>query len=165
MILCYIFNYSSSGKYEFLYTKCRVKKQKERFSRTYLAEQEAEFMNIQFHWGLWAYSWDFQTWGFHVLYKVYITNQFQTIFAQGRGVKFVSRDDCEIERGQTLKTFVPITSKNSASVVLYYTVFLSTSQLFSEFLPACVFGKLSFWKRASTLLAAVFCIHYVPLNL
>jgi hypothetical protein len=50
------------------------------------------------------------------MYNVYITNQFQTTSAQGgRGVKSVSRFDCELHRRKTLKTFVPITSKNSAS--------------------------------------------------
>ncbi len=56
-----------------------------------------------------------QTWGFNG-YNVYITNQFQTTFAQrgGGGVKSVRRGDCEWQGG-TLKTFVSITSKNSAS--------------------------------------------------
>ncbi len=45
--------------------------------------------------------------------NVYITNQFQPTFAQGgQGGKIRSRGD-----RKTLKTFVPITSKNSASVV------------------------------------------------
>jgi hypothetical protein len=46
---------------------------------------------------------------------VYIANQFQTSFAQGGvgGVKSVSRP--RMARRKTLKTFVPITSKNSAS--------------------------------------------------
>ncbi len=55
-----------------------------------------------------------QAWGFCVLYNVYITNQFQTTFVQGR-VIFVTRGECEKQRRKTLKTFVPITSKNSGS--------------------------------------------------
>ncbi len=48
--------------------------------------------------------------------KVYITNQFQNTFERGGGgVKSASRGDCGIERRKTLKTFVLITPKNSAS--------------------------------------------------
>jgi hypothetical protein len=47
---------------------------------------------------------------------VYITNQFQTTLAHwGRGVKSVSKGDCEWQGGKLFKTFVPITSKNLAS--------------------------------------------------
>ncbi len=49
------------------------------------------------------------------VYMVYITNQCKTNYTQvgGGGVKSVSRGD----RRKTLKFFVPITSKNSASVL------------------------------------------------
>ncbi len=61
------------------------------------------------------------------LYNVCITNQFQTTFAQGGAggggverVKSVRRGDIEYQGGKknlkTFGTFVPITSKNSASV-------------------------------------------------
>ncbi len=50
------------------------------------------------------------------VYYVYITNQFQITFAQGgRGVKSVVEVPVWIARRKTLKTFVPVTSKNSAS--------------------------------------------------
>ncbi len=54
-----------------------------------------------------------QTWGFSILYNVYITNQFQATFAHGgrEGVKSVSRT----VNSKDFKTFVPIASKNSAS--------------------------------------------------
>jgi hypothetical protein len=51
-----------------------------------------------------------ETWG--SVENVYITSQFQTSFAEGRGgVKSVSRGDCWIVR----LTFVPVTSWNSTS--------------------------------------------------
>jgi hypothetical protein len=55
-------------------------------------------------------------------YNVYITNQFQPTFAQGgRGmrVKSVSERWLWIARRKTLKTFVSITSKNSASLLVF----------------------------------------------
>jgi hypothetical protein len=55
------------------------------------------------------------------VYNVYITNQFQTTFAEG--IKSVSRGDCEeVTRRKTpklLRLLYPITSKNSASVFMY----------------------------------------------
>ncbi len=62
-----------------------------------------------------------QTWGFRVQCLHYSTNQFQPTVARGGGggggVKWVIRGDCEYkQRRKTLKTVVPITSKNSASV-------------------------------------------------
>ncbi len=39
------------------------------------------------------------------------------------GVKSVSNGDCEMTRRKTLKTFVPITSKNSASVLKDVTLY------------------------------------------
>ncbi len=51
------------------------------------------------------------------VYNVHITNQFQTTFAGGGGggVKNNGRGDCERQGGKTLKVFVRMTSKNSAS--------------------------------------------------
>jgi hypothetical protein len=47
------------------------------------------------------------------VYNVYITKQFQTTFAQwGGGGRQVT---VKIARSKTLKTFSPITSKNSSS--------------------------------------------------
>ncbi len=53
------------------------------------------------------------------VYNVYITNQFQTTCVWGRGVKSVSRGDWIARRRKTLKTFVPSTSKNSASGLVW----------------------------------------------
>ncbi len=47
-------------------------------------------MNVQIHRGFWVLRIEVS------VYNVYITNQFQTTFAQdGGGGKFVSRGDCE----------------------------------------------------------------------
>jgi hypothetical protein len=72
---------------------CALSKQKE------FMKPEAEFMNVQFSRGFWAYSWEF-SWRVEVsVYNVYITDQLQTTFAQegggGRGVKSISRGDRE----------------------------------------------------------------------
>ncbi len=78
---------------------------------------EAEFMNVQFRWGFWAYSLEFSDLRFSV-YKVYILpNHFCS------RIKSVGRSDWKIARRKTLKTFVPITSKNSASVFLPLPLF------------------------------------------
>jgi hypothetical protein len=37
------------------------------------------------------------------VYNVYITNQFQTTFAHGWGVKYVSGGDCEYQGGKLLR--------------------------------------------------------------
>jgi|688.fasta_scaffold1104142_1 hypothetical protein len=51
------------------------------------------------------------------VYNVYITNQFQITFAQaGKMGKIHIRGDCEYQGGKFFQNFVPITSKNSASV-------------------------------------------------
>ncbi len=52
---------------------------------------EAEFMNIQFLLGIIFKVLRLEVYA----YNVYITNQFQTTLAQGRGVKSASRGDCE----------------------------------------------------------------------
>ncbi len=57
------------------------------------------------------------------VYNVYIETQFQTTFTQGGGgggVKSVSRGDCKWQGGKLVKTFVPITSKNSASGGVFF---------------------------------------------
>jgi hypothetical protein len=74
---------------------------------------EAEFMNIQFHEVSGRNLEDLRLEIF--VYNVYITNQFQTTFFSGEGGEknpFVAVNSKE---GKSLKTFVPITSKNSAS--------------------------------------------------
>ncbi len=53
------------------------------------------------------------------LYNVYIANQFKTTFAQGGGIKIRLNRCLWIARRKTLKTFVPITSKNSVSVLYW----------------------------------------------
>ncbi len=71
---------------------------------------EAEFMTIQFLWGFWAYSWEFWELKFPCTFTM-----FHTTFAhKGGEVKSIKRWRW-IARRKTLKTFVPITSKNSAS--------------------------------------------------
>ncbi len=45
---------------------------------------EAEFMNVKFRWGFWAYFWEFS--GLRFPYTMFTyTSQFQTSFAQGGG--------------------------------------------------------------------------------
>ncbi len=45
---------------------------------------EAEFMNVQFCWGIYRHNLESsQTWG--SVYNVYFTDQFQTTFARGEG--------------------------------------------------------------------------------
>ncbi len=72
---------------------------------------EAEFMNVQFRWEISLHNLESsQTWGFRIQCLQYITNQFRTTFSRGGGgdgVKSLSRGDGV--------TFVPMTSKNSAS--------------------------------------------------
>ncbi len=73
---------------------------------------ETEFMNVQLCWGFWAQSWGFSD--FRVPYAMFsIQTSLKPLLLKGdRGIR---QRWLWIARSVTLKTFVPITSKNTAS--------------------------------------------------
>ncbi len=106
-----------------------------------LGTHSGKYVKLRIKWLpyiLYMYVWQYKSWirihkrtislGFFgiilkvwlkvCVYNVYITNQFQTTFARGEGSGVnvnVRGDRGWIARRKTYKTFVPITSKNSAS--------------------------------------------------
>ncbi len=87
-----------------------------------LKRSEAEFMNVQFRWGFGAKSWEFSD-------LLTLQTSLKPLLLGEGGDSFVEVTSNSKE--ETFKTFVPITSKNSASVRrraldMYYVCMWST---------------------------------------